>query len=409
MTGSAIVVGAGPAGLATATALAERGVDVTVVDPDPSRGWPARYGMWWPQVEALGLTHAVRRSWRRPLVIGGETTAIDATYALLDNDRLREHLVTRFEAAGGRTLAARVREAHGDGPVEVRTDHGVLRADVVVDASGAASVVVGASPPDGWQSAYGRLVEVAGHPWSDDEMVLMDFRDAGQDPPTFLYAMPMGPRQVFVEETVLTSRQPLSFESLAARLDDRVAAMGLEVVGVLGEEHVRIPMGQRLARARPGVVALGSAAGLSHPATGYTVATSLELAPPLADAIADRLQVGDVSGAALAGWEAILPRPRRRSHQLGLVGHDVLEQLDGEELGVFMTAFFRQPTPGWLGFMSGASCIPQRFRAMWGMGHHLPWWMWRRILGILARMGPARLLGVQAPPLPALVEDGGPR
>ena len=92
------VIGAGPAGLAAAAELAERGVSVTVVDPRPDRGWPARYGLWRSQTEALGLSDYVHRSWNRPQITTPDgTRLIDVPYVLMDNESLRQHLLMRIQ------------------------------------------------------------------------------------------------------------------------------------------------------------------------------------------------------------------------------------------------------------------------------------------------------------------------
>ena len=47
--------------------------------------------------------------------------------------------------------------------------------------------------------------------------------------PSFLYAMPVSDRRVFLEETCLVAKPPLPFSVLKRRLERRVSAMGLKV------------------------------------------------------------------------------------------------------------------------------------------------------------------------------------
>ena len=55
-----------------------------------------------------------------------------------------------------------------------------------------------------FQTAFGQLLEVDAHPLFEGEMVFMDFRalpgDDRRSPPTFLYAMPTGPKRIFVRK-----------------------------------------------------------------------------------------------------------------------------------------------------------------------------------------------------------------
>jgi lycopene cyclase-like protein len=374
MIGHVAVVGAGPAGLSAAAELVDRGLTVSVVDPHPGCAWPARYGMWQPQAAELGILDAVVRSWRNP----GVTTrhghrAIDVPYVLIDNDRLRQRLLDRIIAGNGRVIAGRAA-----GLTEHPRRHLLLEgqapipADVVIDASGATPVLARTSSlPRSWQSAYGVLAEVTTHPWSADEMVLMDFRHRFPAPASFLYALPMGGQRVFLEETVLSSPQPLGFNTLAARLDERLDAMGIRIVRRLGEERVCIPMGQGLSPHDQPVVAFGAASGLMHPATGYSIAATLELAPVLAEAITAGLMRGDPDGATRDAWRAILPPARRRTHRLTRIGHQVFERLEADLLASALSSFFGQPQAWWLAFMSGTSGSLERLRGMVGTGLNL--------------------------------------
>ena len=73
-------------------------------------------------------------------------------------------------------------------------------------------------------------------------------------------------------------------------------------------EKVRFPVDSPRHR-EPGVLGFGAAAPLVHPASGFSVATALALAPAVADAVARRLPAGP--DAALAAARAVVwPRGR---------------------------------------------------------------------------------------------------
>src|SRR4029079_18254070 len=66
-----VVVGAGPAGWATAAACAEAGLDTAVLAPDLDRPWTPTYGAWPDELTGLGLPDGVwRRRWSEVEVIG---------------------------------------------------------------------------------------------------------------------------------------------------------------------------------------------------------------------------------------------------------------------------------------------------------------------------------------------------
>lgn len=71
-----LVVGAGPAALAIATALLERGVTVAALAlGDPRDPWPNTYGIWGEEVDRLGLADLLGHRWSNTLSWFGETPA----------------------------------------------------------------------------------------------------------------------------------------------------------------------------------------------------------------------------------------------------------------------------------------------------------------------------------------------
>ena len=63
--------------------------------------------------------------------------------------------------------------------------------------------------------------------------------------PSFLYAMPLTPKRVFLEETCLVARPALPFAVLKRRLMRRLDALGIKVprglVGVQCKASLRVP------------------------------------------------------------------------------------------------------------------------------------------------------------------------
>lgn len=343
-----LVVGGGPAGRALAAACARRGLGAALVDPHPDRPWRATYAAWadeLPEGAPVAVAARARAFTTTEHVLGRD-------YAVLDNGRLRllppdvvvvrgkvvERTATGVRLADGRPLGARV----------------------VVDASGARGGEVE-------QTAVGVVVsEAEAEPFvARGEAVVMDWRkppDARTPDPTFLYAVPLGPNRVLLEETSLARAPGLPLAELRLRLHARLAAHGIRPPAE--EERVRIPMDAPRAHGR----AFGAAAGLVHPATGYSVAASLRLAPVVAEAIA--------AGAP----EDVLWSPSAKAvHALRERGLDVLLALPPPRVPEFFRAFFDLPAENQRSYLSQRDDLGGTVRAMAALFRASPWSMRARM------------------------------
>ncbi|CAI5951060.1 unnamed protein product [Closterium sp. NIES-65] len=128
-----------------------------------------------------------------------------------------------------------------------------------------------------------RQAEVSGpavdsHPFALDQMVFMDWRDShlapgtpmqksNADLPTFLYAMPLSPTTVFLEETSLVARPAVAFDEIQRRLEKRLAHLGIKVNAITEQEYCLIPMGGVLPDMPQRVLGIGGTAGMVHPST----------------------------------------------------------------------------------------------------------------------------------------------
>ncbi len=349
-------MGGGPAGWSLAAALRARGVDVTLIAPAPHAPWPAKYGAFADELESLDCPASF--VWPDTVVkTDAATRRLGRRYARVDADALQAKLVAA--AAGARVVEDTVEL--GEDPREV-IGREIHRADLVVDARGAPR-------GDAAQVAYGVTVPLGGS-IERGVATMMDFSavEGVDGPPSFLYALPLGDR-VFVEETSLVARPPLTIDVLRARLQRRLAGLGLELRDARDEERCLIWMDAPPPPRDAGVVPFGAAAGFVHPATGYSIVRTLTEAPRVAEAI--------TSGAgAAAAIDAMWPPELRRARALHDLGREVLLDLDRPTLQRFFEAFFE--TPGWPDYLSGTAPGTAVAATMWALFGSLPWALkWR--------------------------------
>ena len=383
-----LVVGSGPAALAIAAALVERGLRLEALAlDDPAVPWPNTYGIWGPEADRAGLGHLLAHRWSDTLSwFGAEPTRHGIDYGLFDKTALQQHWLDLLADAGvvwhrGRALAIDHRPA--DSVVTTAGgDH--LAARLVVDASGHDPVFV--QRPEGepvaGQAAYGIVGRFSAPPVDPGQFVLMDFRadhlseaERQAEPPSFLYAMDLGEGRFFVEETSLALSPPLPFPVLRERLQRRLGRVGIAVEVIEHEEFCLFPMNLPLPDLDQRVVGFGGAASMVHPASGYLVGSLLRRAPDLADAIAAALSDPGLTGEAVArqAWEGLWPQELRRRHALFRFGLEKLMRYPEDQLRAFFTTFFAMPRQEWSGFLTNTLPLPRLVGAMLRLFATAPW------------------------------------
>jgi lycopene cyclase-like protein len=387
-----LVIGAGPAALAIAAALVQHGVAVQGLAPTaPDAPWPNTYGIWGPEVDALGLQHLLEHRWSSTGSHFGADLASSPTlhgvdYGLFDRTLLQRHWLEPCRRAGviwhrGAAVAVE-HDSHGS---RVGCGDGrELCARLVVDASGHQAVFV-QRPDEGpvaGQAAYGLVGTFSQPPVAEGEFVLMDFRadhlseaERRCGPPTFLYAMDFGGGVFFVEETSLALAPPVPTELLRDRLHRRLAHRGVRVERIDHEEFCLFPMNLPLPDLDQPLLAFGGAASLVHPASGYMVGALLRRAPDLAAAIASGLADASLDSPALArrAWQALWPLELRRRHALYRFGLEKLMRYPEDQLRAFFQTFFALPEREWYGFLTNTLSLPQLVGAMLRLFATAPW------------------------------------
>lgn len=388
-----VVVGDGPAGSALANAAAALRVGTVLVGPDDP--WTATYATWIDDLAGVP---------RAKQFVGRVVTEIDAhadrsvtlhrLYGILDNGRLRDILRENVEHVTDRVTDVVPNAAGGRHVVQLA---GGARFDarVVVDTSGwpatfARRLTNGPAPA--WQTAMGVVLP---EPPSGDlgRPTWMDFRPVdrtvgtrsaagSRGVTTFCYSLPVEDGWL-VEETVLAARpavEPIALlPRLAARLGRHPDDLLAEAVRV---EYVQIPMGGRRPHPDQPVVAFGAAAGYVHPATGFSIATSLRAAPRVAAAIADAIAStpeGDpVPSDPIA--EAVWPMSLRRTRVLHDYGLEMMLKLDEDDVREFFGSFFALDEAEWPAYLRLDSSPNEVSRVMASLFKSVSWPMRRRLM-----------------------------
>ena len=341
------VVGGGPAGLALASSLTRRGLEVVVVAPLQS--WTQTLGTWVDDLEATDgsatLVSCLRKRWPIVTVKGHVERSLHREYGVFDNRALAEALTSSRRIEASAVGVTRANDHH----VLACGDGSSIAAQLVIDCGGASSSLLSRHRrgPSTVQSAYGVFTSAEGVVPANS-FTMMDWSRSFPGHPTFLYAMDFGDGSALVEETSLVGELAVPAVELRRRLLERLGRVDL-----VGEvESVSIPMGGRLPDRSTTVVGFGAAAGFIHPVTGYSVTASLRAAPRVADAIARALVEGQ-RGPALVEttWRAVWPADLLRTRALHDYGLAALSRLDGRRIGTFFDAFFALPQADWSDYL----------------------------------------------------------
>ncbi|OLC13329.1 MAG: hypothetical protein AUH29_13515 [Candidatus Rokubacteria bacterium 13_1_40CM_69_27] len=329
-----IVVGAGPAGAATAILLAERGLEVLVLDrakfPRPKICGEYLSPEAVRILDGLGVLKALDAA-GAALVMGMRITAPDGTVVAgtyrpvgpwqpyrghamgITRSRLDGALVDRLRALPvDFREQVRVTDVLGDGDrivgveaIDVEGRRRTFRAPLVVGADGRASVIaqrLGCRRPHRLRR-MALVTYVAGLP---------DCRDAGEifvDPPDYAILNPLSPDRVNMSVVVPLEHVTPWSDRLDVFFAARVRQLPHLARRVSGAERVAPvqAMGPLAYRVRPprvgGVLLVGDAAGFYDPLTGEGVFSALRAAELAAETAAQAFRVGDWSAATLAAYE----------------------------------------------------------------------------------------------------------
>ncbi len=198
-----------------------------------------------------------------------------------------------------------VAKLHGDGVTLASGER--IAARIVVDCRSAAP-----SPHlnGGWQVFLGRHLRCDA-PHGAERPTIMDATVEQHGAYRFVYVLPLGERDIFVEDTYYADNPALDHAALAARIDAYCAARGWHGE-TMGEETGVLPVitggdftAFRAAQGSADVVLAGARGGFIHPLTSYTLPIAVRNALWLASD-ADRTGADlakRMDARALAHWD----------------------------------------------------------------------------------------------------------
>ena len=393
-----LVLGAGPAGMAIASALGKEKLDVEVLSPNgPDEPWPNTYGIWGKEVDQLGLQDLLEYRWKNTVSFFGhgsleehhyenKATENFLYYGLFDKKKLHSYWLNECNKSHIKWHEGFAEKIHfqKNKSIVSTSDGKTYSARLVVDATGYDPVFLKLKScgPLAVQTCYGIVGSFSKPPLKKGQFVLMDYRndhlneEQKKEPPTFLYAMDMGNGKYFLEETSLGLVNPLTMENLKKRLEKRLSYRNISITSMQHEElGLFLPMNMPIPNFKQQILGYGGAASMVHPASGYLIGNVLRRAPLVAKAISTAMNDKKLSTYHIArkGWESLWPKELIRKKSIYQFGLEKLMRFDEKLLREFFGSFFKLPKTQWYGFLTDTLSLREIVYAMCIMFIRAPW------------------------------------
>jgi digeranylgeranylglycerophospholipid reductase len=315
----AIIAGGGPAGLAAAEALARRGCSALVLEQNHEIGSPIRTsgGSFIDELDALGVPRGLHHPISRVRFVSPGNAAVydysQPRMCVMDVRGVFQFLAGRAVEAGASVrVATKVEgpvllgERHDERVVGVRTRDAVLGARVVIDATGYRSVLLKQAGLDPGIRRFGVGAEYDMYAPHCDEREAVLLVGGEFAPSGYAWVFPWGRHRVRVGVGII---HPDSDAKPEAYLDALVAGAGRFGVDLRGaqplEHHAGLIPSECFAPrfAGDGILGVGDAAGQASSLLGEGIRWAIQAGKMAGEVAAGAIAKGDVSRAALSGFE----------------------------------------------------------------------------------------------------------
>lgn len=207
---------------------------------------------------------------------------LETSYYSITSERFDVHLRATLSAEA---IVTGLRVLECTEASAMLSDGSRIEAGAVIDARGIRNL---GHLTGGWQKFYGKYLKLSA-PHGLDRPIIMDATVAQFDGFRFVYSLPFGPNEIFVEDTYYSDSATLDTSVLSGRIDAYVAAQGWQVGKVLGDEHGVLPVVAGgdfdgfWRSTGPGTPRAGTRAGLFHAVTSYSLPDAVRFALTLAE------------------------------------------------------------------------------------------------------------------------------
>ena len=307
------IVGGGLAGalLALAVQEARPGIRLALIEAGAQLGGNHVWSFFDSDLDAAGralLAPMVGYRWEagNEVRFPGFGRALASPYNSITSTSLDAHVRAMLDDAVLCGTAVTTAQADGVTLADGRT----IRAGGVIDARGLAGpddpLLAGIAA--GWQKFVGQTLRLAA-PHGLSRPIIMDASVAQIDGYRFVYVLPLGARDVFVEDTYYSDDAALDVAAIEDRIADYAAAQGWQVTEVLHQETGVLP------------VVIGGAFDALWPRADQVARAGVRvIALPLTNAFLMDRAPG--TSPRLRGMTMVQePRPLKKPPSASLVGH----------------------------------------------------------------------------------------
>ena len=356
---SLIILGGGLAGGLIALALAERRPDVrvTVVEAGEKLGGNHLWSFFGSDVaeadRALVEPLIVHRWPAYDVRFPAHQRTIEQPYHSITSERLDAVIRARLPA---HAIVHGIAQTATPGSVKL-ADGRLFEADAVIDARGAGDI---SALNCGWQKFVGQSFHLA-RPHGLTRPVVMDAQVDQAEGYRFVYLLPFGPNEIFVEDTYYSDTPDLDVPALTARIAAFAAAQRWEITSPNHSETGVLPvlMGGDFDRFWPIADPLpraGARAALFQPLTSYSLPDAVRFAAWYA--AQDDLASADTRAYACRHW--------RSGSYYRLLSKMLLRAADPPGRYRVLERFYRLPAPLIERFYAGRSTLGDCIRILAG-------------------------------------------